>query len=104
MFMSWVPAKKAHDSAQSRFTRDSTAIIKNRRVSTDLTGFQPGTEGPKHPPLCQVRDFQVNEPDKSEKWDWFIWEKFPENLFLSLKNILAQGFHNIPSCYNSEEA
>ena len=38
----WVPAKKAHDSARSRFTRDSTAIIKNRRVSTDLAGFQRG--------------------------------------------------------------
>jgi 8-oxo-dGTP diphosphatase len=43
---------------------------------------------------------RVNEPDKCEKWDWFIWEKFPENLFLSLKNLLAQGFH-IPNCYNS---
>jgi len=45
-------------------------------------------------------ELQVNEPDKCEKWDWFIWEKFPENLFLSLKNFLAQGFH-IPNFYNS---
>jgi 8-oxo-dGTP diphosphatase len=48
-------------------------------------------------------DLQINEPDKCEKWDWFIWEKFPENLFLSLKNLLAQGFH-IPNCHNSEGA
>lgn len=48
-------------------------------------------------------ELQVNEPDKCEKWDWFIWEKFPENLFLSLKNLLAQGFH-ITNCYNSEGA
>ncbi len=38
-------------------------------------------------------DLQVKEPDKCEKWDWFIREEFPENLFLSLKNLLVQGFH-----------
>jgi len=37
-------------------------------------------------------ELQVIEPDKCEKWDWFIWGKFPENLFLSLNNLLAQGF------------
>ncbi|MFH0997881.1 MAG: hypothetical protein V1844_20635, partial [Pseudomonadota bacterium] len=47
--LTWVPAKKAHDSARSRFTRESTAITKNRRVSTELTGFQRGSEAPKHP-------------------------------------------------------
>ena len=48
-------------------------------------------------------ELQVNEPDKCEKWDWFMWEEFPENLFLSLKNLLAQGFH-ILNCYNYEGA
>lgn len=38
-------------------------------------------------------DLQVREPDKCETWDWFVWGQFPENLFLSLKNLLAQGFH-----------
>jgi hypothetical protein len=47
----WVPAKKAHDSSQSSVTRQSTAITKNRRVSTELTGFQRGIEGPKHPQI-----------------------------------------------------
>jgi 8-oxo-dGTP diphosphatase len=37
-------------------------------------------------------DLQVIEPDKCEMWDWFIWGKFPENLFLSLENLLTQGF------------
>jgi 8-oxo-dGTP diphosphatase len=37
-------------------------------------------------------DLRVKEPDKCEKWDWFVWGKFPENLFLSLKNLLTQGF------------
>lgn len=37
-------------------------------------------------------ELQVREPDKCEKWDWFFWKEFPVNLFLSLKNLLAQGF------------
>jgi putative transposase len=55
--LTWVPAKKAHESAQSRVTRDSTAITKNRRVSTDLTGFQRGSEGPIHPPTKGFQAF-----------------------------------------------
>jgi len=38
---------------------------------------------------------QLNEPDKCEKWDWFDWNEFPEPLFLSLKNLLDQGFNPI---------
>ena len=37
-------------------------------------------------------DLRVKEPDKCEKWNWFVWGKFPENLFYSLKNLLTQGF------------
>ncbi len=32
------------------------------------------------------------EPDKCEQWAWFEWGAFPEPLFLSLENLLAQGF------------
>lgn len=35
---------------------------------------------------------QIKEPDKCEKWDWFYWNEFPNPLFLSLKNLLEQGF------------
>ncbi len=35
---------------------------------------------------------QRKEPDKCEQWDWFFWNKFPKPLFLSLKNLLEQGF------------
>ena len=41
---------------------------------------------------CQDGVPQVKEPEKCEKWEWFDWGKFPENLFLSLKNLIAQGF------------
>jgi 8-oxo-dGTP diphosphatase len=26
-------------------------------------------------------DLQVKEPDKCEKWEWFVWGKFPETCF-----------------------
>jgi len=38
-------------------------------------------------------ELQLKEPDKCEKWDWFNWNEFPEPLFLSLKNLLDQGFN-----------
>lgn len=31
------------------------------------------------------------EPHKCEKWEWFEWEKLPENLFLALKNFKEKG-------------
>ena len=34
----------------------------------------------------------VKEPDKCEEWDWFYWNEFPKPIFLSLKNLLQQGF------------
>ncbi len=37
-------------------------------------------------------ELQLKEPDKCEKWDWFSWNQLPEPLFLSLKNLLKQGF------------
>lgn len=35
---------------------------------------------------------RIKEPDKCKKWDWFYWNQFPSPLFLSLKNLLEQGF------------
>lgn len=34
----------------------------------------------------------VKEPDKCETWQWFAWDSLPSPLFLSLKNLLDQGF------------
>lgn len=36
---------------------------------------------------------EIKEPDKCEEWKWFSWNEFPEPLFLSLKNLLNQGFN-----------
>lgn len=47
--------------------------------------------------VCEYEDGtpQIKEPDKCEQWEWFFWNEFPNPLFLSLKNLLNQGF--IPS-------
>ncbi len=36
---------------------------------------------------------ELKEPDKCDAWKWFFWNKFPEPLFLSLENLLDQGFN-----------
>ena len=50
----------------------------------------------KHYITCYVKtDYdsgkvQIMEPNKCEKWDWFEWNKFPENLFIPLQNLLKE--------------
>jgi 8-oxo-dGTP diphosphatase len=34
----------------------------------------------------------VKEPDKCERWEWFDWDKFPEPLFIPIRNLLKQGY------------
>lgn len=38
----------------------------------------------------------VNEPDKCDEWRWCRWETLPEPRFLSIKNLLLQGFTPFP--------
>jgi len=35
---------------------------------------------------------QVMEPHKCETWEWMDWGVFPHPCFLSLENLLAQGY------------
>ncbi|MBU1193699.1 MAG: NUDIX domain-containing protein [Proteobacteria bacterium] len=44
--------------------------------------------------VCEYQGgtLQVKEPDMCEQWDWFYWNELPGPLFLSLKNLLDQGF------------
>ena len=40
----------------------------------------------------QSGDAEIKEPEKCERWDWFIWKNLPSPLFLPLKNLLKQNF------------
>ncbi len=47
--------------------------------------------------ICMVADYAsgevaIMEPDKCEKWDWFVWPKLPKELFLPTINQLKEGF------------
>ncbi len=37
-------------------------------------------------------ELELKEPDRCDQWDWFSWNRLPEPRFLSLENVLAQGF------------
>lgn len=48
--------------------------------------------------ICMVADYAsgevaIMEPDKCEKWDWFVWSKLPKELFLPTINQLKEGFY-----------
>lgn len=51
----------------------------------------------KHYITCYVKtdydsgEVQIMEPNKCEKWEWFEWNKFPENLFIPLQNLLKEN-------------
>ncbi|NCU42313.1 MAG: NUDIX domain-containing protein [Candidatus Moranbacteria bacterium] len=34
----------------------------------------------------------VKEKEKCEKWEWFLWEEMPENLFLPIVNLKKSGY------------
>lgn len=54
-------------------------------------------EGKHYVTLFMVADHEAGEPkalepDKCEKWEWFEWQKLPKPLFLTIENLLRQGF------------
>jgi 8-oxo-dGTP diphosphatase len=38
-------------------------------------------------------DVKVLEPEKSECWEWFSWDKMPEPLFVPVRNLRETGFN-----------
>lgn len=70
--------------------------VKNPRFAT-MTNDLFFQSGRHYVTLFVVCDYetgilQIKEPDKCEKWEWFFWNDFPRPLFLSLKNLVEQGF------------
>jgi len=35
---------------------------------------------------------EIKEPDKCEKWEWFEFDKLPENLFLPIENVIKEWY------------
>lgn len=38
-------------------------------------------------------ELENKEPEKCEKWEWFEWDKLPDNVFLTIKNLKKQNFN-----------
>ena len=36
---------------------------------------------------------KLMEPHKCKKWEWFDWDKMPDNLFVSLQNLKNSGYN-----------
>jgi len=41
-----------------------------------------------HTQLLEMKTAIVKEPDKCKEWGWFSYTEFPENLFLTVKNLI----------------
>ena len=84
------------DCAKREVFEETGMSIKNLRFAT-ITNDLFHQSNKHYVTLFVVCDHedgnpQVKEPDKCEKWDWFYWNEFPKPIFLSLKNLLQQGF------------
>ena len=38
-------------------------------------------------------EVKIMEPDKTESWEWFYWNRLPQPLFLPIQNLLITGFN-----------
>jgi 8-oxo-dGTP diphosphatase len=71
--------------------------IKNPKAITFTNDFFP-TEDKHYITLYVVADYagdkvEIKEPNKITSVAWFEWNKFPENLFISSKNLVETGFN-----------
>ncbi len=85
------------DCAKREVVEETGLSIKNLQCAT-FTNDIFGEEKKHYVTLFVVSEYdsgelQIKEPDKCENWVWFSWNEFPEPLFLSLKNLLDQGFN-----------
>ncbi len=87
------------DCAKREVAEETGITIKNIRKFTYTNDIFP-QEG-KHYITCYVLadydsgEVKIMEPNKCEKWDWFEWNKFPEPVFIPLKNLLLDHINPI---------
>ena len=86
--------ERLEDCAKREVMEETGITIKNIKKFTFTNDIFK--EENKHYITCYVKtDYdsgkvQIMEPNKCEKWDWFEWNKFPENLFIPLQNLLKE--------------
>ena len=99
---SWAPpgghlefGESLESCAQREVMEETSINIKNVKKVTYTNDIFPD-EG-KHYITCHVKadydsgDVKIMEPNKCEKWEWFEWNKFPGNIFVSIQNLLKEN-------------
>ena len=85
------------DCVRREVAEETDLKIKNIRKIAFTNDVFP-MEG-KHYITCYLAadydsgDVKLMEPNKCEKWEWFEWNKFPENIFIPLQNLLKEDIN-----------
>lgn len=91
---------EAWEECASRETLEETGIvIRNIRFGTATNDiFQK--EEKHYITIFMLSDYdsgevKVMEPEKCEKWKWFLWSQLPLPLFVPIQNLLKKGFNPV---------
>ena len=92
------------DCAVREVLEETGIKIKNLRFGP-FTNDIFEKEGKHYVTLFVLSDYdsgevELKEPEKCEKWDWFEWENFPEELFVPIRNLLKQDYNPVKSKMN----
>ena len=80
-----------------RETLEETGIsIRNVRFA-GVTNDIWEDEGKHYITITMLADWESGEPkamepDKADDWKWFSWDDVPDKIFLTMQNMLKQGF------------
>lgn len=85
------------EECASRETMEETsATIKNIRFGTATNDIFL-TEKKHYITIFMLADYdsgdvEVMEPEKCERWEWFLWDQLPQPLFVPICNLLKKGY------------
>ncbi len=90
--------KESIEDCARREVLEETGLTIGRVRHRDFTNDIFSKENKHYATLFVQADYvsgtaKVLEPEKCEKWEWFKWNKLPSPLFLSLENLVGQGFN-----------
>ena len=86
------------EEAAERETKEEAGISICHIYKGPYTSDVHEGEGKHYITLFLIADYasgnaRVMEPDKFEKWEWFLWDELPLPLFLSIENLIKTDFN-----------
>lgn len=85
------------DCALREVMEETGLIVSNPTIATFSEDFY-ADEGKHYVTFLVTVDWtagepEVKEPDKCLGWDWYQYEQLPAPLFLSMQNMVDNGYH-----------